>query len=360
MISDASDASRLCSAQLYEASRKSKYTETVLHTSSDTKVGEQMASDNKALDSLEEKVDKLSNELALIGKKLEELASAKDIEKSVAPLSKIEATLDKMSKWEGDKDLAGSIGELADTLKGIDSAIAEIRDSKEMEVLFRKMDDILVGVADMGNEVKSVSSAGGGNGQVAKKIDDLHQYVAGLSRLEDTIQELSGSLSETKEIVGIIVRQLDDLERKYNQSLEKMIEAAEIAASLPERLAVELDESDEKKPAKKPQKEKEPPPKPKPVKVTPSAIDDIMDSLLEMVSPQTEAMEMAGALEEVRDELTQMIKGHTPVLFQFGKKARELKSYPPTATLNENDIASLNTEIRSWASKLKEIAKADE
>jgi len=52
-----------------------------------------------------------------------------------------------------------------------------------------------------------------------------------------------------------------------------------------------------------------------------------------------------------------MIKGHTPVLFQFGKKARELKSYPPTATLNENDIASLNTEIRAWTSKLKEIAK---
>ncbi|MFX1601972.1 MAG: hypothetical protein ACFFCK_00705 [Promethearchaeota archaeon] len=319
-----------------------------------------MVSENKALESLEEKVDKLTEELASIGKKLEELASAKDIEKSVAPLSKIETALEKMSKTKEDKDLADKVDGLADTLKGIDSAVEEIRDSKEMEVLFKKMDDILVGVADVGNDVKSVASSGGDNDAVGKKIDELQQYIAGLSGLEDTIQELSGSLSETKEIVGIIVRQLDDLERKYNVSLEKMTEAVEIAASLPERVAAEPDDEDAKKPAKKPAKEKEPPPKPKPVKVTPSAIDDIMDNLLDMVTPQTEAMEMAGALEEVRDELTQMIKGHTPVLFQFGKKARELKSYPPTATLNENDIASLNTEIRSWTSKLKEIAKGDE
>jgi len=319
-----------------------------------------MVSDNKALASLEEKVDKLSQELASIGKKLEELASAKDIEKSVAPLSKIETTLDKMSKVKEDNDLAGMIGGLADSLKGIDSTVVEIRDSKEMEVLFKKMDDILVGVADVGNEVKAASSTGGNNDNVGKKIDDLQQHVAGLSGLEDTLQELSGSLSETKEIVGIIVRQLDDLERKYNQSLEKMTEAVEIAASLPEKTTGEPAEMDAKKPAKKSTKEKEPAPKPKPVKVTPSAIDDIMDNLLDMVTPQTEAKEMAGALEEVRDELTQMIKGHTPVLFQFGKKARELKSYPPTATLNENDIASLNTEIRSWTSKLKEIAKGDD
>ncbi|MFX0045198.1 MAG: hypothetical protein ACFE8Z_05080 [Candidatus Hermodarchaeota archaeon] len=323
-------------------------------------VGVLMVSENKALESLEEKVDKLTEELASIGKKLEELASAKDIEKSVAPLSKIETALEKMSKTKEDKDLADKVDGLADTLKGIDSAVEEIRDSKEMEVLFKKMDDILVGVADVGNDVKSVASSGGDNDAVGKKIDELQQYIAGLSGLEDTIQELSGSLSETKEIVGIIVRQLDDLERKYNVSLEKMTEAVEIAASLPERVAAEPDDEDAKKPAKKPAKEKEPPPKPKPVKVTPSAIDDIMDNLLDMVTPQTEAMEMAGALEEVRDELTQMIKGHTPVLFQFGKKARELKSYPPTATLNENDIASLNTEIRSWTSKLKEIAKGDE
>jgi hypothetical protein len=52
-----------------------------------------------------------------------------------------------------------------------------------------------------------------------------------------------------------------------------------------------------------------------------------------------------------------MISGHTPVLYQFGTKARELKSYPPTATLNENDIALLSKDIRAWTSKLKEMAK---
>ncbi len=319
-----------------------------------------MTSDNKALSTLEDKVDRISEELVSIAKRLEELASVEDIGKSIAPLSKIEAALDDMTKANEDKDLVGKIDGLTDSLRGIDSAVVEIRDSKEMEVLFKKMDDILVGIADVGNEVKTAGSVGGNNDTVGKKIDDLQQYMAGLSGLENTVQELSSDLSETKEIVGIIVRQLDDLERKYNQSLEKMTEAVEAAASLAEKEASEPVEKDSKKPAKKPPKEKEEAPKPKPVKVTPSAIDDIMDSLLEMVSPQTEAKEMAGALEEVRDELTQMIKGHTPVLFQFGKKARELKSYPPTATLNENDIASLNTEIRSWTSKLKEIAKADE
>nr|KXH70114.1 MAG: hypothetical protein AM324_01555 [Candidatus Thorarchaeota archaeon SMTZ1-83] len=332
----------------------------MLHTTSNTIGWEVMTSDNKALSTLEDKVDRISEELVSIAKRLEELASVEDIGKSIAPLSKIEAALDDMTKANEDKDLVGKIDGLTDSLKGIDSAVVEIRDSKEMEVLFKKMDDILVGIADVGNEVKTAGSVGGNNDTVGKKIDDLQQYMAGLSGLENTVQELSSDLSETKEIVGIIVRQLDDLERKYNQSLEKMTEAVEAAASLAEKEASEPVEKDSKKPAKKPPKEKEEAPKPKPVKVTPSAIDDIMDSLLEMVSPQTEAKEMAGALEEVRDELTQMIKGHTPVLFQFGKKARELKSYPPTATLNENDIASLNTEIRSWTSKLKEIAKADE
>ncbi len=78
---------------------------------------------------------------------------------------------------------------------------------------------------------------------------------------------------------------------------------------------------------------------------------------MEMVTPQTEATTMANALEEARDVLTEMIEGSTPVLFQFGKKARELKSYPPTATLNENDIALLNKDLRNWTTKLKEMAK---
>ena len=114
------------------------------------------------------------------------------------------------------------------------------------------------------------------------------------------------------------------------------------------------EESYNEKEEKEEKAEKEEPPK----KVTKSTIDDIMKGLLKEVTPQTEAREMARVLEETRDALTTMISGHTPVLFQFGKKARELKSYPPTATLNENDIANLNTEIRSWASKLKEMTKS--
>ena len=82
-----------------------------------------------------------------------------------------------------------------------------------------------------------------------------------------------------------------------------------------------------------------------------------MKGLLNKVKPQTEAQAMARALDEVRDQLTTMITGTTPVIFQFGTRARELRSYPPTATLNENDIARLNKEIRDWTAKLKKIAK---
>ncbi|MFQ5832317.1 MAG: hypothetical protein ACE5H4_06430 [Candidatus Thorarchaeota archaeon] len=339
-----------------------------------------MTSEKEYLQSFEKKIDKIGEETTKIRKEVEGLIAATDLEKKVegieevikdvqsqvTPVSKIEdllksvqelnTTLAKLGETKTSESIGKKVDGLADSIKGIDSTVIEIRDSKEMEVLFKKMDDILVNVVDIGNEVKGAGSLDG----VDKKIDDLQQYVAGVSAIEDNIQDLSNSLSETKEIVGIIVRQLDDLERKYNLSLEKMTEALEEAASMAQASAAsEPAAKAAKKPAKKAPKEKEPADKVKmkPKKVTPSAIDDVMADLLEMVTPQTEAKEMAGALEEVRDQLTLMIKGHTPVLFQFGKKARELKSYPPTATLNENDIAVLNTEIRAWTSKLKEIAK---
>ncbi|MHA2397056.1 MAG: hypothetical protein ACXAC0_10160, partial [Candidatus Thorarchaeota archaeon] len=256
-------------------------------------------------------------------------------------------------------------------LDAMASDILEVRDSKEMEVLFKKVDDILVGLSDLNNEVSSSSTADDvgkkfeemissfAGDVITKKIDDLQQYVAGLSNLEETVQAVSGSLTETKEIVGIIVRQLDDIERKYNLAIEKIEDALETLTSLPASAPPAAAEKPAKKTPKKTVKEKaeeekEAPPK----KVSQSTIDEIMKSLLKQVSPQTEAREMARVLEETRDTLTTMISGHTPVLFQFGKKARELKSYPPTATLNENDIANLNTDIRSWASKLKEMAKS--
>jgi hypothetical protein len=301
-----------------------------------------------ALESIEKKIDNVTDELASVKKELAELSPVKSIDKKI----------DSMS-----------------------SDIVEVRDSKEMEVIFKKMDDILVGLSDLSNEVSNSSTAddvakkieemaSSLDGEViTKRIDELQQYVAGLSGIEETVQEVSGSLTETKEIVGIIVRQLDDIERKYNQAIDRIEEALETLTSFP--VPDESAEKPVKKPAKKTVKEKaeeekdekeekeekgeaELPSK----KVSKSTIEEIMKGLLKEVTPQTEAREMARVLEETRDKLTTMISGHTPVLFQFGKKARELKSYPPTATLNENDIANLNTEIRSWATKLKEMTKS--
>lgn len=304
-----------------------------------------------ALGSIEKKIDKIADELASVKKDLSVLSSVKGIDKKVESLEK------------DLKDVQSHVSPISDLIKsveGMDSDIGEIKDSKEMAVLFKKMDDILVGVSELGNE----SGSQEGSAVISKKIDELQQYVAGLSDLEEAVQEVSGSLTETKEIVGIIVRQLDDIERKYNLAIDKIEEALETLTSLPSQ--TDTDESEERptdKPAKKTPKktvkERAEEEKEAPVKVSKSTIDEIMKGLLQEVTPQTEAREMAKALEEVRDRLTSMISGHTPVLFQFGKKARELKSYPPTATLNENDIANLNTEIRSWTSKLKEIAKSD-
>ena len=203
---------------------------------------------------------------------------------------------------------------------------------------------------------------------VAKKLDDLQGYIAGLSTIEEKVQDLSNQFNETNEIVGIIVRQLDDIERKYNQSIDQISDTADTVTKIMESVSLTNQTSDRKPTGKKlakdadeEEKEEEESPKEKPTVSKanlPSTIEALMNQLLELVNPQTEATEMAEALEEVRDELTTMIKGSTPVLFQFGKRARELKSYPPTATLNENDIATLNKEIKSWASKLKEIAKS--
>ena len=194
-----------------------------------------------------------------------------------------------------------------------------------------------------------------------KKMDDLQQYVAGLSVLDERIQELSESFTETNEIVGIIVRQLDDLERKYNKALDEITKAVEtVSEYVGKEKVAPPPEKPRKKPSKKKAKEEEllePEIEEAPSEeVTPETIDGLMKSLKKLVNPQTEAKTMAKALERVRDLIPPLIEGHTPVLFQFGKLSRELKSYPPTATLNENDIARLNKELRSWTSKLKEIA----
>jgi DNA repair exonuclease SbcCD ATPase subunit len=278
-----------------------------------------MATDktDSAIEEIQEKVDQLSEELASLREDLETLSLVSEMDKKLDDITK--------------------------SVTGIDSIVKEIEDSKESAVIIKKLDDILVTLAD---------SEG-----IPKKLDDLQNYIAGLSSLEEQVQNLSGQFEETKEIVGIIVRQLDDIERKYNAALDKVSEAVEMLTTF---IQSENDEALESKKPKKPPKEAPPEEKPKVKSVDkanlPSTIDALMDNLMTLVVPQTEATEMAEALEEVRDELTTLIKGHTPVLFQFGKRARELKSYPPTATLNENDIASLSREIKSWKSKLKEMA----
>jgi len=319
--------------------------------------GDRMAAEdnNQALKEITEKVDTLTKELANVSKELKEVKSAilpvsklDDILSSVNEIKKFDKKLDSLATSKDSEAATKKMDELATTLKGFADDIQVLKDAKEIEVILKKIDDILLSLTDAD--------------VIGKKLDDLQGYIAGLSGIEEKVQDLSEQFTETNEIVGIIVRQLDDIERKYNLSLEKLSETTEfisqIAASgaKPDAPA----KPDSKKTPKTVETKEVPDKKKPPVSKAslPSAIDALMAKLLQLVNPQTEAKIMAESLEEVRDELTTMITVHTPILHKLGSKARELKSYPPTATLNENDIASLNKDIKSWTSKLKEIAKS--
>ena len=304
---------------------------------------------NKEIKDIAEKLDNLNKEIADLRKQLDALGSLSEIEKktdaiasSVNDIKKFEKKIDGLATSKEATANSKKIDEVSAALKGFEGDIQAIKEAKETEVIIKKLDDILISMSE--------------TDVIAKKLDDLQSYVAGLSGIEEKVQDLTTQFNETNEIVGIIVRQLDDIERKYNKSIESLQETAELVEKIAaEGVRVEVAESaSTKKPEKTEVKEKPAVSKAQ----LPSTIDALMSKLLDLVNPQTEATKMAQSLEEVRDELTPMISVHTPVLFQFGKRARELKSYPPTATLNENDIASLNKEIKSWASKLKEIAKS--
>jgi chromosome segregation ATPase len=334
-------------------------------------------------DELEEKVDKLAESLATIINEIKVLSSVKDMAKKIgsleAEIKDIKKALAPVSK----------IDDLLASVNGIDKNVVDIVESREYEVVLKKVDDLLVSSQDLdaglseikdskalgelGKKVEAVSSsvsdisknieqtrAGRNLETLEKKIDDLQQYVAGLSSLEEKIHDLSGTFDETREIVSIIVRQLDDIERKYNKSVEEISKVVENVAQVARPIAESPHSTKTTKKTSKAAKRKETEAKTPPAAeevVLPSTIDGIMKHLLEKVSPATEAIEMADALEVARDKLTTTISGGTPVLFQFGKRARELKSYPPTATLNENDIARLNSEIRTWSTKLKEVTR---
>jgi len=337
--------------------------------------------DNVAIGKLEKKVDKLANEMGSLSETLKVLTSIpeiskqiisigsdiKDMKTEVSPISKIDdlfksiegidSSLVKVSNSKDMTDFGKKVEDLINQVKGMDSSLKDYGESIKMDSFEKQMSDVLSAVTGIGTTLKQVRDAD--NTEIlGKKIDDMQQYIAGLSSLEEKVQEMSDSFSETKEIVGIIVRQLDDIERKYNTTIGDVSKAMDLVRQAIESGAsiAALEEPEPKKPAKG----KKTPTKDKPTKSAddklPSNVDDLLDTLIALVHSQTEAKEMAQALEAVRDELTTMIQGHTPVLFQFGKRARELKTYPPTATLNENDIARLNKEIRDWKTKLLKIA----
>lgn len=363
----------LCNTEIYYTPER--LITIIFTTQTNTDVaGVSMAAkdDNQAFKDITEKVDGLAKTLEGIRKEIEILGSIsdiakktdaintmlKDVQSTISPVSKLDdilSSVNEIKKFEKKLDsLATSkeseanikkIDALAETLNGFEANLREIKDSKETEVIIKKIDDILLSMSE--TEV------------LGKKLDDLQGYIAGLSGIEEKVEDLASQFSETNEIVGIIVRQLDDIERKYNLSIEKIAETAELVERIAAASSMTGDSAkgtDSKQAKSKDESETK---KPSVTKANlPSTIDALMSKLLNLVNPQTEAKVMAESLEEVRDELTPMITVHTPVLFLFGKKARELKSYPPTATLNENDIASLNKEIKAWASKLKEIAKA--
>ncbi|TFG14837.1 hypothetical protein EU537_02545 [Candidatus Thorarchaeota archaeon] len=360
-----------------------------------------MSGESKKISELDEKIDNLGKEVAEMKDALEPLSTLSDIDEKVSSMEdKIEAVSSQMESVSKVDDLLKSVDGLekaideSDTSKGMDAIdkkvdglsknlealdkeVSKILDAKETEVMFKKIDDVLIAVNDLKADMnalaeasesdelekktdsllKKMESVDEGINEIKtqkldvleKKIEDMQQYVAGLSVLEERLDEMSVSFSETKEIVSIIVRQLDDIERKYNKTIEDLSDALDKLDEAHNDSTASKKKPVQKKTSSEENGESE---SPRPDEL-PSDIDGLMANLKNLVNPKTEAKEMARALEQVRDKLTTLIEGHTPVLFQFGKRARELKSYPPTATLNENDIARLNKDLRDWSKKLQ-------
>ncbi len=342
-----------------------------------------MSAEKPELGKLEKKIDKLVDEIAAIKKDMKVLSSLegllKDLGKQVAPVSnldevltslkkiddtsstafqdignKVESLAEDLTKSEDTENIIKKIDDVIGSVKELEPTIKSIKETANTENLNVRVEEIITSIAGLDTGIAELRTSESTD-VLGKKIDDLQQYIAGLSSLEETVENLSSSFTETQEIVGIIVRQLDDIERKYKTSIEEINEAVAMMSKLvndlksaPVHVTAPVSET--------PAKGKKEPPIGQPL---PDSITGLIDYLLDMVTPQTEAARMADSLERVRDRLTTMIKGHTPVLFQFGKVARELKSYPPTATLNENDIARLSQEIRGWRGKLAEMAKTD-
>jgi chromosome segregation ATPase len=362
-----------------------------------------MSDESKKISELDEKIENLSKEMAGMKEALETLSVLSDIDEKVGsmeekiedvtsqmePVSKVddllksvadlEKAIDKSDTSKGIETLDKKIDGLSKNLNALDKEVSKILDAKETEVMFKKIDDVLIAVTDLKADMNAVAEANESDelekktdsllekmesvdkglnelkGEkldvLEKKIEDMQQYVAGLSVLEERLDEMSVSFSETKEIVSIIVRQLDDIERKYNKTIEDLSEALDKLDEAQVNSASPKKKPPEEKTASAKESEAESPIQ----EELPSNIDGLMANLKNLVNPKTEAKEMARALEQVRDKLTTLIEGHTPVLFQFGKRARELKSYPATATLNENDIARLNKDLREWSKKLEKV-----
>ncbi|MHA1740918.1 MAG: hypothetical protein ACTSVD_02375, partial [Candidatus Thorarchaeota archaeon] len=300
-----------------------------------------MAADEQVrIDSLEKTVEKLVSEISDLREVVKALSEDSGVSDSVKELGQ------SVAEMKSQLDGIAKIDDVLSTIGGLRDEISAMKESSASDEMNKKLDDILSSISGLGKSIQQVHDRQDMS-DITSRLDDLHKRLEVLTGLGERVDELHSTFEETKEIVSIIVRQLDDIERKYNKALSEVSEALALVRKVAESGPPPVTAPTE--PTPPPERA---PPKKKPRKVSgkalPSTIDAIMEQLLELVTPHTEAVEMARALEETRDRLTDLIKEHTPVIFQFGKMARELKSYPPTATLNENDIARLNKEIRSW------------
>ncbi|MBD3159310.1 MAG: hypothetical protein GF309_11020 [Candidatus Lokiarchaeota archaeon] len=360
--------------EIPDISKKLDLQETALHK----KLDEMSGSIEKQQDALDSKVDSIKDDLSPLStleETNEKIGNVNDLVKEMSEsketdvmFKKLDEILISLTDVKDELDTSKGISEeqfdnlhdqlseltseedIAEKLESIDSRIEEGRAEFE-----KKIEDLLGSVVGLGNTMNKLKDSSESD-VIRKKIDSLETYIADLSGLEDRFHDLNTSIEDTKEIVGIIVRQLDDIERKYNKTLDKVDETIELVEEATDNLNTGSAKQQKKKEETVSENENEEEVD-EPKSDMPEDLDSLMQHLLDMVDADVEANEMAAAIESVRDQLTNIIDTHTPVLFKLGKRANELKSYPPTATLNENDIARLNSEIREWREKLTEISK---
>ncbi len=212
------------------------------------------------------------------------------------------------------------------------------------------------------------------NKEIIAKLKKIENKLEELSSMQSTINELREFTEEIREIVAIIVQQMDSLERKYNKALNQ-IESflASQKTAVHETAAVVSSEEKSKETSSEPYistastisssqiiSHSVPEPERDSIELeslnseSPTAIG-ILTELKSKISVNLDAHELSRTMEILRDRMPDLLPTYLPLLFEMGKWSKNLKSYPEGQTLNDADVNALKSDIDSWIQRIEKV-----